>query len=823
MKSTTLKKMVFAVAVCAAAVAGATDIEFLRELVAIPSATADIPQVNRAMYAMKDYLEKRGVWCVIEKHPGGNEVLFAATRPGKEQDFILSTHIDVVPASVPGQYEMKADGDHRIIGRGVADCKGNSVAVAQVLVNLVGKASVGCIFGADEETGGKLSTWMAVERGYRPKKMVIVTDAGYGRLFYAQKGQCMIRVNARGRGGHSSAPWKCDDTLTRLMQAYVKIREVWDARHPLAADKWSDVLTPTIMHSTGNADNRIPGEVSLTINLRSVNPGAKDEAFALVKELTGYDVEITRYSPPCNSDPDAPLMRGLRKAMSAGLGRDVPLDRMLAATDARCFVTCGVPVAIIGTKGGNAHGDEEWEDPATLDEMEKYLVAFLADPDSWVARAAPPKVTVTAAGDAFMVQAFPAEYSVAPALKNWIDSGDARLVNFEAVVNDGTCRPAAWSGGTWASMDPSVFPDLWKYGFNGCGCANNHSLDFGTDALFMTMKTLREAGKPFAGIGENLQEASKAAVIETPKGKIAFISVSASFNPDGIAGWKTSRSPGRPGLNHLRWKETYLVTAQQFEWVKEIASETGINGNRELDIRTGFTPPDAPGTCQMGKLAFKVSDKPGRTSACNSNDLKRIVAEISAAKKSADAVVVLVHSHTMRHKNVEEPAPYFIEFCHAAIDAGADAIIGGGTHQLKGIEFRNGRPIFYSLGDFVFQNNVVPLVPPDFCEQYGVPLDSDAKTAFNARSKGGKVGLHAFRENFLSVVPKIEIEAGKPAVVTMLPIELHFGCDWSVNGLPRPADAEATKVIADTLKRLSDPFGTAVSLRGDGILEAKAK
>ena len=49
MKSTMLKKMMFAVAVCAVMVAGATDMEFLRELVAIPSATADIPQVNRVV------------------------------------------------------------------------------------------------------------------------------------------------------------------------------------------------------------------------------------------------------------------------------------------------------------------------------------------------------------------------------------------------------------------------------------------------------------------------------------------------------------------------------------------------------------------------------------------------------------------------------------------------------------------------------------------------------------------------------------------------------------------------------------------------------
>ena len=433
------------------------------------------------------------------------------------------------------------------------------------------------------------------------------------------------------------------------------------------------------------------------------------------------------------------------------------------------------------------------------------------------------KLTIVSAGDAFMVQRFPSGYSVAPQMKAWIASGDARLVNFETVVNDGTCRPAAWSGGTWSSMNPSVLPDFLAFGFNGCGCANNHSLDFGLDALFMTMRTLRENGMPFAGIGENLQDATRAAFVDTPNGRVAFLSVSAAFHPDAMAGWKTSRSPGRPGLNGLRWKETYLVTERQMKYVREIASETGINGNRELDIRTGFTPPDAPGTFQMGKLAFKVAEKAGRTSSCNTNDLKRITDAIRAAKQNADVVVVLPHSHTMRYKDVGEPAPYFEEFCRAAVDAGADAVFGGGTHQLKGIEFHNGKPIFYSLGDFVFQNNVVPIAPPDFCEQYGVPVDSDAKTAFNARSKNGKVGLHTDRANFLSVIPKIEVSGGKVVRVTMLPIELHFGHDWSVNGLPRPADAQASADIEKVLSDLSAEFGTKIVRLEGGILEARPK
>ena len=149
------------------------------------------------------------------------------------------------------------------------------------------------------------------------------------------------------------------------------------------------------------------------------------------------------------------------------------------------------------------------------------------------------------------------------------------------------------------------------FGFNGCGCANNHSVDFSCEGLRLTQKSLSAAQMPHAGIGANLQEATQAAYVETPAGRVAFVSMSAEFHPDALAGWKTSRSPGRPGLNGLRFKETYLVTEKQLGWVKEIASETGINGNRELNIRTGFDAPDAPGTFQMGKLAFKAADRTG--------------------------------------------------------------------------------------------------------------------------------------------------------------------------------------------------------------------
>ena len=431
-------------------------------------------------------------------------------------------------------------------------------------------------------------------------------------------------------------------------------------------------------------------------------------------------------------------------------------------------------------------------------------------------------LTITTAGDAFMVQKFPAGFSIAPEMKAWIASGDARLVNFEAVVNDGTCPPGALSGGTWAVMRPDVLPDLLAYGFNGCGCSNNHALDYSKEGLFMTIAALEKAGMKHCGTGKDLQEASAPAFIDTPNGRVAFISVNSTFHPDSRAGLTTRLSPGRPGMNLLRWKKKYFVTPAHMATLKEIAAATMLNGSRALDQEAGFTAPDAPGTFVFGGISFETAEREGRTSWCDPNDLKRLKADISAARARADAVVVLAHSHCIRATRYCEPDYYFEEFCRAAIDSGATAVIGGGTHQLKGIEFRNGCPIFYSLGDFVFQNSVTPSVPPDFCEQYGVPLDSTAKVAHAARSKGGKVGLHTDRANFLSVIPKIEVVGGKVVRVTMFPIELHFAHDWSLNGLPRPADAKASADIEKVLACLSAEYGTKIVRLADGNLEAKA-
>lgn len=82
-------------------------------------------------------------------------------------------------------------------------------------------------------------------------------------------------------------------------------------------------------------------------------------------------------------------------------------------------------------------------------------------------------------------------------------------------------------------------------------------------------------------------------------------------------------------------------------------------------------------------------------------DPTKLLEEIQAAKQQCDYVVVYVHWGIERNT---EPEEYQKSLSRQYIDAGADAVIGAHPHVLQGIEYYQGKPIFYSLGNFIFAN-----------------------------------------------------------------------------------------------------------------------
>ncbi len=84
-------------------------------------------------------------------------------------------------------------------------------------------------------------------------------------------------------------------------------------------------------------------------------------------------------------------------------------------------------------------------------------------------------------------------------------------------------------------------------------------------------------------------------------------------------------------------------------------------------------------------------------------DPARLVSAVQDARSQCDFLCVYVHWGIERNTT---PETYQRSMAHALIDAGADAVIGAHPHVLQGVEFYNEKPIFYSLGNFIFYQNI---------------------------------------------------------------------------------------------------------------------
>lgn len=88
---------------------------------------------------------------------------------------------------------------------------------------------------------------------------------------------------------------------------------------------------------------------------------------------------------------------------------------------------------------------------------------------------------------------------------------------------------------------------------------------------------------------------------------------------------------------------------------------------------------------------------------------------VQEADAQADLVVKTIHSHQGPggSRNVPETPAFLVEFAHDCIDAGADVLMVTGPHLLRGIEIYDGKPIFYSLGQFFRQYDTMNLKPAE--------------------------------------------------------------------------------------------------------------
>lgn len=423
---------------------------------------------------------------------------------------------------------------------------------------------------------------------------------------------------------------------------------------------------------------------------------------------------------------------------------------------------------------------------------------------------------ITAAGDMLIQRKVPDDYEGLNELKEYILQGDARFFNLETTVNSGKGWGNQYNGGSYLRINPEVLEDVKKYGFNITTPANNHSMDFSHWGLLETIDALNASGLIHAGCGKNLSMASAPAYLDTKNGRIGLIAATSTFEPPAMAGEQSRYYIGRPGVNGVRHKEIFQVTKDQMKIVKELAQATNVNAFDDIFRSEGYLPPLNEGEYCLGKLKFKLGDETKRISTVNPVDMQRIINMIQVASYQSDYIIVSIHSHEVKGINKEIPDDFLVEFAHKCIDAGANTVIGHGPHLLRAIEIYKASPIFYSLGDFMLENENIPNGPEDFYQMYNLTSDDSIYDLFERRSQGFKKGLQTDHRAFETVIPCIRMRDGKLKSVTLLPVECGFKQKKSMGGLPK------IKRNADFMKRLaqlSKEFGTEIIVRKDGLGE----
>ena len=375
------------------------------------------------------------------------------------------------------------------------------------------------------------------------------------------------------------------------------------------------------------------------------------------------------------------------------------------------------------------------------------------------AQATPPaSLTITLTGQSMIRSDIRATAPKAVPVIQDLLKGDVVFTNLEAAV---ALPGQAVSEGRGFLTPPDTLDALKAVGFNLLSLSNNHAFDMQATGILNTIAEVDRRGIVHAGIGRTLNDASAPGYLKTTKGTIALVSsASGLIASGGMAG------ANRPGVNELRLKA----------------------GDKDNEATTDLpgAPPNTP----------------------YAEDAERILHNIRQARQNADLVIVYQHNHVFGNRSfttiftegmAERLAPneWLKKWVHAEVDAGADIVVMHGAPLLHGIELYRGRPIFYDLGNFIYN------VPPSLTYIHE-PINFESAVVY-LEYQGKNLRSISVRPIVMNILGEGQPDVHDPRATNPF---------LFTRGLPSPASGAQAGYILERLADLSRPFGTNIEIKG---------
>jgi poly-gamma-glutamate synthesis protein (capsule biosynthesis protein) len=311
---------------------------------------------------------------------------------------------------------------------------------------------------------------------------------------------------------------------------------------------------------------------------------------------------------------------------------------------------------------------------------------------------------------------------------------DVRFANLECCFYEPAAERSLADEGFYAS--PALADALRIAGFDAVGTANN--VNYGAEAIVSSLRALDGAGIAHTGSGANSAAAHEPAYVKRKDATVAFLQRTSVY-------WPTNHEAGEksPGVAALRGHTAYRVPAHKY--------------------RPDVPPMNRPGV------------PPEVITWADAAYLKRLREDIGRAAAKAD--VVVASHHWGLHQDLLD---YMPEIAHAAIDAGADLVVGHGPHYSLPVEVYKGKPIFYGLGSFSFH------------------------TGHGGRKHGDWVGMLA----------RVTVEDGRTAEAAFRLVR-HDDANQTYF-----CDPQREEAALEEITKRSTPLGTKLTIRGDEVVIA---
>lgn len=334
-----------------------------------------------------------------------------------------------------------------------------------------------------------------------------------------------------------------------------------------------------------------------------------------------------------------------------------------------------------------------------------------------------------------------------------LDEADLNFCNHEGLLTE---RSQRLPGRRFALRTSPKFGEaMAQAGFHVLSLAHNHAMDFGPEALLETIDLVRQKGLHPVGAGPNVKEARQPVIVERKGVRCGFLAYASAAPPAAFA---TEYSPG---VAPARAATMYLPNYDRF-------------------LEHPGTPP------------FVITK-------AVSEDLQALEQDVVTLREKADLVVISFHWGVPGMPDIHD---YQIEYAHAAIEAGADLVVGHHAHVLQGVEVYKSKGILYGLYQLVFDMSTAEAlgVDPDYRTRgYTSPyhFGKRSKTGHSCETTIAKALWQSGKITRLSLVPLVIGEADAP--------------------FRARTEQEKQKVMA-VMQELCRPLGTTLRWDGDEIL-----